>query len=207
MRRIWLTVLMLGAASTAFAQQERTLIEGNVDVAPFGGPAVRYTRVADQDGVMIGARGGVIINRSLVLSGAAYGLVNDVDAPNDSTGPFAPLELRAPLDLRFGYGGFELEYILKPDAVAHVSLSALVGGGATQYVLDRSFFDDRERIGGTDAFFVLEPGVNLEVNVTRGLHMGGGVSYRAINGADRPGLSNDDLSGVAATFAVKFIRR
>src|SRR5262245_35265320 len=133
MRHLILTALMLGVATAAAAQQEQTLIQGNVDVAPFGGPAVRYTRVADQDGVMVGARGGIIINRSLVLSGAAYGLVNDVDVPN---GPPGPLELRAPLDLRFGYGGFELEYIVKPDAVAHVSLSALIGGGATQYVLD-----------------------------------------------------------------------
>jgi hypothetical protein len=209
MRHVWLTVLMLGAASTAFAQQERTLFEGNLDVAGFGGPEVRYTRIADQDGLMLGARGGVILNRSIVLSGAGWGMVTEIDSPPNSDGSF---DIQALTDIRFGYGGFQFEYLVKPDAVAHVGLSALVGGGATQRVFDRpgrdGFRDDDDnRIGDPDGFFVFEPGVNLEVNVMRWLHMSGGVSYRIVNGVERPNLSNDDLSGISATFGVKFIRR
>jgi hypothetical protein len=205
MRHLILTALMLGVATAASAQQEQTVFDGNFSVAGFGGPEVRYTRIADQDGLMLGARGGIIVNRSLVLSGAAYGMVTEIDSPT----PSDPLALFAATDIRFGYGGFQLEYIVKPDAVAHVSLSALVGGGATQQVIDRPGrgVRDDDEIGETDGFFVFEPGVNLEVNMTRWLHLAGGVSYRAVNGVERPYLSNSDLSGISATVGVKFIRR
>lgn len=204
MRHGRLTLLMLGFATVASAQQEQTLIEGDLNIAGFGGPEVRYTRIADQDGLMLGARGGIIVNRSLVLSGAAYGMVTEIDGP---LGPSGPLQLLVPTDIRFGYGGFQLEYIVKPDSVVHVSLSALVGGGATQYVLDGSVFRDDEKIGEADGFFVFEPGANVEVNVTRGLHITGGASYRVVNGVERPNLSNSDLSGFSVTGGVKFILR
>jgi hypothetical protein len=200
MRNLIVAVSLLGFAAVASAQ-EQTLIKGNVETHGFGTPVVKYSRVFDQDSVLVGARGGVIINKSFVLGAAAYGVANDVTAPSSA------FPQRAPLDLQFGYGGLELEYIVKPESVAHLSVSSLVGVGGTRFVEHGSRFDRDDRIGDPDVFFVLEPGVNAEVNVTSWLHLNGGVSYRVVNGVEQVGLTNDDFRGAAATVSVRFIRR
>src|SRR5262245_6250632 len=145
MRRLIFTLAALGIATVASAQ-EQTLINGNVAVRAFGEPVAKYAWINEQSSLLTGGRGGVILNRSWIIGGAGYGLVNDVHGtPNGLNG----------LELRFGYGGGTVEYVLMPDAVAHLSISGLVGAGGTRWVQDRgNGFDDDRTVGRSDAFFV-----------------------------------------------------
>src|SRR3954469_15897338 len=123
MRRLILAAIVVGIA-TAAAAQEQTLINGNVAIHGFGEPAAKYVSINDQAGLLVGGRGGFILNRSLAIGGAGYGLVNEVKG--------SPYGFdQGPLDLRFGYGGFTAEYMINPDAVAHFAVSGLVGAGGT----------------------------------------------------------------------------
>jgi hypothetical protein len=52
---------------------DETLFSGNVEHGGFGGPVVKFTQIKDEFGVLVGGRGGWIINHSFVLGAGGYG--------------------------------------------------------------------------------------------------------------------------------------
>jgi len=134
-----------------------------------------------------------------VLGGGGYGVVTEIDAPK------GVLPLEGPLDIKFGYVGFEAEYIFDPNSLAHFSIYPLIGGGTINFAKDVGpVTESNQTIGESDFVFVLEPAVNAELNVTTWLRLNGGASYRLVTGVSQPGLSDSDFSGVAATLIFKF---
>ena len=191
--RIPACIIMLFAFEVTASAQERTLIGGDIESSGFGGPVVRYTRINDQGAFLVGGRGGWIINNVLVLGGGGYGVFTEVDAPEGA------------LDIEFGYGGFEMEYIVHPSSLGHFTGYTLVGGGTTNFVKDvGEVTDSNEQVGESDFAFVVEPAVAFELNVTTWFRLNAGVSYRLVNGIDQPGLKDDDFSGPAAILTFKF---
>jgi len=200
MRQLVFVIMLVAFAVGVAAQEEQTLFKGNFEkTGGFGGPVVKFTAINNQSAVMVGGRGGWIINHSLVLGGGGYGVASEVDAPA------GVLPMKGPLDIEFGYGGFELEYIIHPRSLVHFSLYTLIGGGATNFVKDvGAVTDSNEQAGESDFVFVLEPAVNAELNVTTWFHLNAGVSYRLVTGVKQEGLENRDFSGIAATLTFKF---
>jgi hypothetical protein len=198
MRCLALFVVSLGLAAMA-AAQEQTLFQGDVKTGGFGGPVVKYTRIKGQDAVMVGGRGGWILNHSLILGGGGYGVATEVDAPEG----IMPQE--GPLDIEFGYGGFEMEYLVRPNALTHLSFYALIGGGALNFVKDVGpVSESNQQVGEADVVFALEPAVSAELNVTKWFRLSAGGSYRLVTGVNRAELENRDFSGLAATLTFKF---
>ena len=197
--RNFLFVIMLFVFAVNLAAQEQTLFNDDYKTSGFGGPVVKFTNINDQFAVLIGGRGGWILNHSLLLGGGLYGVANEVDAPEGA------LPLEGPLDIEFGYGGFELEYIIHPKSLVHYSVYTLIGAGATNYVKKfNSFFESNEQAGETDFLFVLQPAVNAELNVTTWFRLNAGISYLLVVGVDQNALDNQDFSGIAAILTFKF---
>lgn len=200
MRHLMLTILLCVLVVCATAQ-EQTLYKGKFQTGGFGGPVIKYTTIKDQGAVMVGGRGGWILNHSLVLGGGGYGVVSEVDAPA------GVLPEEGPLDIEFGYGGFEMEYIFHSDSLIHATLYALMGAGTARYVKDVGpVSESNEQAGASDLVGVFEPGVGAELNVTTWFRLDAGVSYRMVGGAGQAGLSNQDLAGVAGILTFKFGR-
>jgi hypothetical protein len=167
----------------------------------FFGPVFKISRLNDQRAVIVGGRGGWSINDSLTWGFGGYSLINHVDAP---PGVFPQ---SGPLDIKLLYGGLELEQVMRRGARAQITVSALFGGGAHNYVRDLGGVTrSDEQVGETDFGFVLEPGINVDFRVTRWLQVSPGASYRLVTGVDQIGLDGRDLDGVAATLAFKFRR-
>lgn len=195
---------------TLVLAQEETLLSGEVDHGGFGGPVVKVTRINGQDAVLVGGRGGWIINHSFVIGGGGYGLVTDVR-------PSVPGMLGQD-KLMLGYGGLELEFILQSDRVVHLTVPILIGAGAVGY--RTGYWDDDLNFNFTpgfdnrfDTFFIVEPGIDLELNVVSFFRINAGISYRHvagvgvptdITGAPRPLTSNSDLRGVSWKIGFKF---
>ena len=178
-------------AMPVLAQEEETLIRGTVESGGFGGPVVKFTEINDSFGVLVGGRGGWIINHTFVIGGGGYGLANEV-----KVGDF-----RSMSDfLNFGYGGLELEYLIAHRKLIHFSVQALIGAGGVSF-RDRHF---NQIDGPDDAFFIAEPGVNVILNVTKSFRMGFGGSYRFIGGAERAQISDSSLSGPTALLTFMF---
>jgi hypothetical protein len=99
-----------------------------------------------------------------------------------------------------GYGGLELEYILRPHEVAHVSFAVLVGAGGAVWEPFGSHHDWDDNV---DAFFITEPGLNVLLNVTKHLRVGFGGSYRFVGDVELNTLSNSDFAGPAGVLTIK----
>jgi hypothetical protein len=176
-----------------FAQEQTLIGAGDIENGGFGGPAVKVTSINGETAVLVGGRGGWIINHSFVLGGAGYGLVTNVRAKNtDSVHQF----------IHMGYGGLDLEYIASSNDLVHLSLGLLIGGGGIGFKdEDDDMFDNHRTM---ESFFVLEPSAHANLNVTHFFRIAGGVSYQYINGLKSPVSTNTDLSGLSAVLTLEF---
>lgn len=187
----------------SFAQEETLVGNGEIVHGGFGGPVIKYTQIKGEPAILIGGRGGWIINHSFVIGGGGYGLVTDIEANNFLT--FAPLEPKPYLN--FGYGGVEFEYIIQSDNLIHFSVYTLIGAGGISY--RSSVWDNGDNYwdnwnSSSDAFFVFEPETNVELNVLKFFRINAGVSYRLISGVNFDNLDNNELDGISAALTLKF---
>lgn len=195
MRHVVITLAMLSVPAAGAAQETQTLLGSDIRHGGFAGPVVKFTEIDGQFGVLVGGRGGWIINDSFVIGAGGYGLANEdqfddyIDVRGDA------------LRLIMGYGGLELEYINQPHEIAHVSLAVLVGAGGTVWEANRSHRDRDEDI---DAFFITEPALNVMLNVSEHFRIGFGASYRFVEDVELPGLRAEDISGPAGVLTFKF---
>ncbi|MCX6122972.1 MAG: hypothetical protein NTX44_15275 [Ignavibacteriales bacterium] len=187
-----LFLLVIVFTFSAFSQ-EATLINGEIESGGFGGPVLKVTNINGENSVMVGGRGGWIINHSFILGGGGYGLVTDVKSKvSDSVHQY----------IEMGYGGLELEYIASSNDLIHLSIGMLVGGGGIGYK-----FEDNDAFNAShnkNAFFVFEPNINANLNVTRFFRVAAGVSYRYVSGLKSVVSTNADLSGPSANLTFKF---
>jgi len=191
--KTFLLLLCLCLLSLPVLAQEETLISGDIESGGFGGPVIKYGSVNGEGGILVGDRGGWIINHTFIVGGGGYGLTNNVKAkiPAPSGHKF----------LNFGYGGLELEYIARSDKLTHFSVMALIGAGGVSW---------RNESGGMvgsdneDSFFVFEPAAQVNLNVTKNFRISGGVSYRYVSGVNLPASTNADLSGPTAVVTFRF---
>jgi len=109
-----------------------------------------------------------------------------------------------------GYGGLLLEPVFAPKFPVHLSFPILIGAGGVAFTEDRENYDwedweyDNERIAlESDAYFVVEPGVELEFNLSRFIRMGTGVSYRFTNAIDVDGKKEYLLNGLSCSVNIK----
>ncbi|UCD37860.1 MAG: hypothetical protein JSW54_13735 [Fidelibacterota bacterium] len=190
-----LTFILVCLLSPMLAQ-EQTLFTGRIDHGGFGGPILQLTQIDDQTGVLIGGHGGWIINHVVYVGGGGVGLANEIEV--SSAADSLPY-------LNLGYGGLELGVILASNKLVHFTVSSLIGGGGVNY---RGTSWDGDYQAGTidDAFFVLEPALHLELNVTKNMRVALGGSYRYVSGIDLEGLSDSMISGPSASLTFKFGR-
>lgn len=174
------------------AQEPETLVSEHAHSGGFGGPTVQLTSINGQFGVMLGGHGGWIIDHRFAIGGGGRGIVGSgLDAP--VTGPGGEQ-----LHLTLSYGGLELQYIHRPLKLVHPSVSLLLGGGKAGY---------RNGTATTESsVFVMEPALLVTLNVTRAIHVSAGATYRLVNGATLPQLSDGDLSAWSVLMALEFGR-
>lgn len=189
-----LLLLALAMAGPLEAQRTETLVGSRHRNGGFGGPVMKVGELLGDPVLFLGGRGAWVAGGSFALGGGGYGLVNDnLQAPVVYPGRRATVEM--------GYGGLELEYIHESWRLGHLSLYTLMGGGGVRY-RDR----DRFETLAEDSFLVMEPGANLNLNVTEFLRLSAGVTYRWTWGVEMPGMGDRELSGATGVFTLRFGR-
>jgi len=200
---IIMLVLLLTIPMLGFSQQQ-TLIKGKLTHGGFAGPVLKYSQMLDQDALLVGLRGGWIIGRSLYIGGAGYGLVNRVE----SFSQYAGTDTAVVRYLGLGYGGLELGVILASDRIIDVASQVLFGAGGALHTNRDNWEDfewDMDEHDG-DAFFILEPAIDIELNVTSFFRICIGASYRFVTGIEMDEFKNSDLNGFSGVFTLKFGR-
>ena len=203
MKRTLGTLSFLLICILAFGQEEngmKTMISKGTQINGFGSFDMKYTNLIDRPSLIIGAQGGVLLDHHFYVGGAGYGLATNVQFESNQDGET--------YNLKGGYAGVMLGGVIAPSSIVHLYIPVLVGAGS----FDVS--DPDYNLGGfpreitieSSAFFVIEPGLQLDINIARFFRLGLGGSWRFVEGSEFNLVNNDDLSNWAAEISFRFGR-
>ncbi len=192
-------IVLLFLTISSYAQEMRTLFKESKSrtntYGGYGGPLINSTQMNGEWGLMLGGRGGVLINHKIAFGGVGMGLVSDnVFVENDSE-----VNAAESLDLGFGAGGIFVEYIFKPDSPVHFSipLNMMAGGVSVNDISSNTEIE-------SSYVFIIEPGVNIEFHVANQFIPAINISYRQVIGSSLVNVSDKDLSGLSIGMVFKF---
>ncbi|HBH49799.1 MAG TPA: hypothetical protein DDX98_14235 [Bacteroidales bacterium] len=164
-----------------------------------------WTKIDEKNAFLGGLSGGMIINHSISIGLAGYGIMNSQNLQYE--------KIKDTVDVYIygGYGGLKLEYRLNPLKKINIAFPLLIGGGGialSTYNRDgwnnTHYNQDYNNTYAWDSFFVIEPGVALGVNLQKFMRIDIGTSYRYAPGIDLPNASDDFLNGFNANVSLKF---
>jgi hypothetical protein len=201
MRKFWVFLFIFALSTGAWTKEEdETLISGNIESGGYGGPVLKLCQIYGNDGILFGGQGGWIVNHQFVLGGGGYGLTNNIEVKDVNLELDGGYEVKD-MYLTFGYGGVLLEYIMNSRKLIHLNFFSLIGAGGVGF---RDKVVEQPNPGEVDAFFVVEPGVNLMLNVTRNFRIGIGATYLKVSGVSMQEISDDDLTSPTFQLNLKF---
>lgn len=195
----FMIVVLMFLSTGASAQEEesiKSLFKQDITVNEIWTPEVKINSIQGDIGTLVGFYGGALINRT-VLIGISGGV--NLGHPR----------------VNYGYFGGIMQYIFKPAEVVHCSGQLLLAYGTTKDYEDpkEGLLDNFWNISGAP-FFIMEPGLNLEVNLGRRVTLVAGMSYRFVSGLDENNenvlvtrVTNEDLSGLNFNIGLKFMKR
>ncbi len=153
---------------------------------------------AKNDAFNIGGRLTWIANHYLAIGMAGNGIIGS-SFQND-------VLMKKSL-LTGGYGGLIIEPIIFPKKVIHLSIPVLIGGGGAMLTdSHHSHTQDPEYyfMDDQDNFFIVEPGIEAELNVFKHFRLAAGAYYRFTNGVYLLGVKKNALDGFSAGVSLKF---
>lgn len=186
-------------------EEIQTIFRGVSSNGFYGGLSLGYAEIDKRHAFVVGARGAWIVNHNLAigLGGKAFANEYEYDALEGEN-----------VNLQGGYGGLLIEPILGGEQRIHLAIPILIGGGgilhADEYDPDRyayyyvGYHVDRDYINDSEAFFVLEPGVELELNLLRFFRVSLGAYYRYTSQIDLYDTPSDALNGFSYEITFKF---
>lgn len=170
----------------------------------FGGGDFRVSTIKEDMTLLTGLYGGMIVNRNYLLGIGAYGIVTE----NDFKDTYPGGTEQKKLNLHGGYGGLLVGATILTKEIVHFSIPILIGGGSVD-VVDKKFlgnFNGSEVTIEKSAFFVCEPALQLEVNVTRRFRIAAGAAYRYVAASGFKTLTDADLAGFSSSLSFRFGR-
>ncbi len=194
---VLLLFLGLGVMSQTDTQEYKTIFKKDrIKHGAYVGLGFNYAKVNDDNAIFIGAKGGWVVDHKVVIGFAGYGFLNDrhFNAGNDDINT----------NLAGGYGGFMLEYIILPHAPVHISIPLLLGAGGIAHTnnWDMNFWD--EYSNKADAFFVMEPGIEVEFNLIKFMRLSLGLNYRITTNIQLENTDKNALNGLSTGITLKF---
>jgi hypothetical protein len=184
MKKSILFLVLIMSTLTAFSQKDeefistgnsdeiKTLMGNNKALGGYGALSMEYTQIDDRDAFVFGARGGVLMGHIITLGIGGSGFFNDVHYDSN---------LGADISLAGGYGGFFFEPVLMPKMPVHIAFPIMIGAGGVSVVRNNNsdWLDDFDfKSEESDAFMVIEPGIEVELNITRFFRFCIGGYYR-----------------------------
>lgn len=160
----------------------------------------RYSQIDGHDAFGTGATIALIANHGLAIGLSGEGFFTE------------PFSLPSGSDTRYGYaggyGGLLIEPIVFPTYPVHISFPILLGAGGIAKSRLAGFYDPYDYVDvyieDADAFFIAEPGIEIEFNVTRWMRLAAGGTYRFTTTLSDPVFHSDILNGFTGGISLKF---
>ncbi|MCG8322945.1 MAG: hypothetical protein MI921_25820 [Cytophagales bacterium] len=170
----------------------KTLTGSGHHSGAFGAVMFKASEFKDKTFAMMGLRGGWIINRSVAIGIEVQGIIPSAKFENIDPDPDEKAILLG------GYGGLFIEPVLFSNNVIHITFPIASGAGWLGYHEDW----ENERIRRNneliddDVFWYVEPGVGMEINVTRHFRMNFGVTKRFTQDLELVDTKNKDFNNL-----------
>lgn len=206
MKKIGILFFLLSISKIAFSQEEeqyhdedefQTILGNNSHNGGYGALTLGYAAINDRDAVVMGARGAWVINHGFAIGLGGAGFMNDF-----YRSPF----YKSDVNLAGGYGGLLLEPIILPKFPVHIALPVLLGGGGIAFAKDMgssSNHDWDSHIINSQSFLFAQPGVELELNLTRHVRIAFGGYYMFTSKIDLPETQQHPLNAFSGQFSIK----
>jgi hypothetical protein len=214
MKKLFILIIILAGNLAAFAQNEndngrsgksdeiKTLMGKNNSMGGYGALSFKYSQIDGRDAFVFGARGGALMGHMVALGLEINGFFNDRHfnaITNTNT------------NLAGGYGGFFFEPVVMPKFPVHISFPVLIGGGGVGVMSNQDdTWNHNYKSQASEAFMVIQPGVEVELNVTRFFRFCFGACYRYTTDIhiDNPDFAVpvDVLRGISGGVTFKFGR-
>jgi hypothetical protein len=138
---------------------------------------------------MFSGRGAAIFGHGLAVGVIGKGFVTDFYEDNTFDGE---------VNIAGGYGGLFIEPIVFPKFPVHLSFPVTFGVGGVAYSsrVKQGTDDWDAYVEESDAYFLVEPGAELELNLTRFFRLAFGAYYRYTTDIE---LTNSDIAKDALT--------
>ena len=183
----------------------RTLIDGSSGM--FFSLNVKLGELNDQQAYFTGAEIGIIRKHFLNIGLKGAGLVTDVESDTKNV-------VGDPYQLKMSYGGIFVEPIISSENVAHFTFPVFIGIGGIgekhdpllledNIVNGINIAEDHELPIQTKTLLILEPGVNVELNLNRNIRLLGGVGYQMILSDFLPNLQGNEVNGLSTNLSLR----
>lgn len=176
-------------------QEIQTVFKRNKRDGFYGGLSTGYSPINGTHGVVFSAKGCWIMDHwfAFGISGTSFvSNMEQLDYFNFNTS-------NNEMFLGGGYGGVIFEPMLASLKTIHVTFPILVGGGAVAQLTDTNF--DYYPI--SDYFFVVEPGIELELNLTQWLRASVFATYRYTSDISIEQVASDALRSYSTGVSLK----
>jgi hypothetical protein len=191
-----MTFFLVSLSVSVTAQEseaKQTMFKSDVKISELWVPEVKLNSIQGDLGSLIGFYGGALFNNEFLL-----GIAGGVNLTHPR--------------VNYGYFGVIGQYIYEPASLVHFSGQVVLAAGTTKdYESPKSgLFDNFWNISGAK-YYQVEPGVNLEINLSARMTFVAGASYRFVTGLDETDenvqithVTNKDLSGLNLNIGLKF---
>lgn len=184
MKKYYILILILFISMLGFSQS------GDVKsktISAYGGPLINFTQVDKNWGLLLGGKGGILINNRFSFGGIGMGMVKDPKFNSAGSSDFD----NNPLEVSLGSGGLFVEYIFNFNFPVSLSIPLNIMAGGVS-VKDTETDTKLESSG----IYILEPGINVAFRVSANFAPTINVSYRQVFGSDLENLTNQEISGL-----------
>ena len=203
MKKYLTLILVIFILPLAHAQEEnnefKTLFgDKHITHGGYGSVGINYSQIDGKDAIVMSGRGAWVIGHGFALGFAGSGFLNDYHYSE---------ALSSNVNLAGGYGGLLLEPILFPKFPVHISVPIVagVGGVATTSSYNPYGWEDTEYfVEEASSFLVIEPGVELEINIVRFFRIAIGGYYRLTSDIRLNNTPTDVLEGFSGGITLKF---
>jgi hypothetical protein len=208
-KTVILTALLLVLYSSAFSQDPefeyykskeiKTILGRNRSGGAYCAFTAGYSEINHNQALLLGGRFGWLASHSIGIGLGATGFINEFH--------YEP-SIERNVFLAGGYGGLYIEPIFLPRFPVHLSFPILLGAGGISYV-SKENEQNNNFIEDSQAFLLIEPAAELELNLTKFFRFAVGASYRYPTpfnvGLEGSPIANAaSLNGMSYTVSLKF---
>lgn len=169
----------------------------------YGALFFKATSFKNKSMILLGGRGAWTINRVFGIGFEANGIV-----PVNSYNGIDPDGLNYAFPVG-GYGGLLLEPVIMSNKLVHVVFPVSAGAGWLGYVSDwqnNNYNPGNSQLFDQDIFWYVEPGVSVEVNITRFFRVDAGITRRFVQNLELIHTGTAEFDGNHFSLALKFGR-